>query len=904
MFCAGTLIALFIGIALGARTLIGSFEQVETAATEQKTIQVYRAFEADLAHLDISNRDYAEWDEAADFVDNGNPHFIASNFVPQTLIGVHVDTIWIVDRSGHEIYSCFIDRRNGKMTSPAPRSLLQGLQRYLSNDARLMQLSPAERIVTTPRGLAAVSAREIKRTDLSGPTGAIMLFARFIEDEEIQRVRDTSQLPVSLTYLTAGGSEIASLPSPVRVWATAVGTGSRSLVRATDERSIAGYTLIRNADHVPVALFTTQSRRDIFALGYRTTWYLLGSFGVLFIAFGTAVVWLLLRLQRSSAAQHAGETRHRYIGAQLHEAIVLVDAKTYEIVEANETVLRALRCSLEQLSNRSVQDIFPDITAAALAQTFRDGGRKVLESRSYGKSGGKLDTEVAITSMTLLGRQLLTLVGHDISHRREAEERERAVRRKLLQLAQHDSLTKLPNRLYLHSRLPRVLRKVAQGDRLLALIYLDLDHFKNINDSRGHGCGDQLLQVVAQRLRAAVGAHDLVARMGGDEFVVVASLLADAEAVTQLAALLRAAVQAPVMIEGEPLTVTASLGVAVYPRDGLDVETLLKYADIALYHAKEAGRDCYRLFAADMDVKVSEEVALEQALRHAIGTDQIYMEYQPVIEMRTGRVASLEALMRWRHPELGLIPPSQFIPVAEKSGLIVQLGQQALQHVLSRLRGWIDANVPIVPVAVNVSPLQFERTDFAAVVAQLAADASVKPCWLRFEITESAVMKEPQKLIGTLETLRLLGSEVLIDDFGTGFSSLSYLSKLPVDTLKIDRSFVHDLGRETARKSIINAVLDMAKRLNLKTIAEGVETAEQAEVLLELGCEFGQGYFYSKPVTARHCRALLEELRRELPLTETMLVRTVSSDSTLSVSGSSIRRPAMPRVEGASKARN
>jgi diguanylate cyclase (GGDEF)-like protein len=465
-------------------------------------------------------------------------------------------------------------------------------------------------------------------------------------------------------------------------------------------------------------------------------------------------------------------------------------------------------------------------------------------------------------------------------------------------------LTKLPNRLYLHSRLPRVLKKVAQGDRLLALIYLDLDHFKNINDSRGHGCGDQLLQVVAQRLRAAVGAHDLVARMGGDEFVVVASLLADAEAVTQLAALLRATIQAPVMLEGEPLTVTASLGVAVYPRDALDVETLLKYADIALYNAKEAGRDCYRLFAADMDVKVSEAVALEQALRHAIGTAQIYMEYQPVIEMRTGRVASLEALMRWRHPELGLIPPSQFVPIAEKSGLIVQLGQQALQHVLARLRGWIDANVPIVPVAVNVSPLQFERTDFAAVVAQLAADASVEPRWLRFEITESAVMKEPEKLIGTLETLRLLGSEVLIDDFGTGFSSLSYLSKLPVDTLKIDRSFVHDLGRETARKSIINAVVDMAKRLNLKTIAEGVETAEQVAALLELGCEFGQGYFYSKPVTARHCRALLEELRRERPLTETMLVRTVSSDSTISVSGSSIMRAAIPLVQGASKARN
>jgi EAL domain-containing protein (putative c-di-GMP-specific phosphodiesterase class I) len=349
------------------------------------------------------------------------------------------------------------------------------------------------------------------------------------------------------------------------------------------------------------------------------------------------------------------------------------------------------------------------------------------------------------------------------------------------------------------------------------------------------------------------------------------------QAIEDLVVRLRTAVSAPIVLEGQPMTVTASLGVAIYPGDGIDVNTLLKHADIALYQAKEAGRDCHRFFAADMDLRVIEHVALEQSLRHAVGSKQIFMEYQPIIDLKTGRVASLEALMRWRHPDRGVIPPSQFIPVAEKSGLIVELGRQALVQVIAQIRAWLDADVPIVPVAVNVSPLQFDRTDFAALVATLSNQAGVDPRWLRFEITESAVLKEPEKLIGTLQTLRALGSKVLIDDFGTGYSSLSYLNRLPVDILKIDRTFVRDLGKETVRTPIIGTVIELAKRLGMTTVAEGVETAEQAEMLREQGCDFGQGFHYSKPVAARHCSSLLRELSLVRKLTETMVVRAIAS---------------------------
>jgi EAL domain-containing protein (putative c-di-GMP-specific phosphodiesterase class I) len=302
---------------------------------------------------------------------------------------------------------------------------------------------------------------------------------------------------------------------------------------------------------------------------------------------------------------------------------------------------------------------------------------------------------------------------------------------------------------------------------------------------------------------------------------------------------------------------------------------LLKRADIALHQAKEAGRRCHRYFSADMDARVNEHAALEHELCNAIGTRQIYLDYQPIVDLRNGRLVSLEALMRWRHPERGLIPPGQFIPVAEKCGLILELGQQALQEVLAQQRAWLDADVPVVPIAVNVSAIQIERVDFAKLVRRLTASVGIDPKWVRFEVTESAIMKEPEKLIGTLQELRALGSQVLLDDFGTGYSSLSYLNRLPIDIVKIDRAFVRELSEGDRASPVIPLVVDMAKQLNLKTVAEGVETAAQAAGLFELGCDFGQGYFYSKPVLAHHCKSLLEHLGQER-LSDTAVLRAVA----------------------------
>jgi predicted signal transduction protein with EAL and GGDEF domain len=359
--------------------------------------------------------------------------------------------------------------------------------------------------------------------------------------------------------------------------------------------------------------------------------------------------------------------------------------------------------------------------------------------------------------------------------------------------------------------------------------------------------------------------------------VVVASLMNDVSAIERFVTRIQAIVAADILVEDQPVNVTSSVGIAVYPRDGLDSETLLKHADIALYQSKESGRNCYRFFSADMDVRVSQSVALEQALRRAIGTREIYMEYQPIVDLHSGKVASLEALMRWRNPLMGQIPPSEFIPIAEKSGLIVELGTIGLKEVINQIRYWIDTRVPIVPIAINVSVVQMERGDFVKLVKELTTQAGVDTKWLRFEITESAVMKEPTRFSGVLHELRKLGCQILIDDFGTGYSSLSHLDRLPVDTLKIDRAFVRDLGRLQGQSPIIDTVVNMARRLNLKTVAEGVETPEQASLLRDLGCDYAQGFLYGKPASVLKCRALLEHLQRERPLTETTVLRVLTS---------------------------
>jgi diguanylate cyclase (GGDEF)-like protein len=466
-----------------------------------------------------------------------------------------------------------------------------------------------------------------------------------------------------------------------------------------------------------------------------------------------------------------------------------------------------------------------------------------------------------LAGFSLLICLLLNMVNRGLQTRAVVRRQSIHHQRQFSRLARRDHLTGLPNRVFLQKMLPRLIKRAARDNSRLAILYIDLDHFKNVNDSLGHATGDKLLAAVAHRLRAAVSSHDIVVRMGGDEFVVVANTLPNPDVADSIAERLRRALIAPLDLDGMTMFPCPSIGISVYPEDGTDAEQLLKHADIALNCAKDRGRGNHQFYTPEMNARLRERFGLERDLRQALERNELFLEYQPCFDLQTLRPVSLEALIRWRTADGTLVPPSRFIPIAEQSSLIVDIGEWVLRTVCLQLSEWQRQYVPLLPVSVNISVRQFEHTQLAAAVSVLADEMGIDASLLHFEITESAAMQNSQQQLGALQALRNQGSRILIDDFGTGYSSLSYLKHLPIDTLKIDRAFVRDMAVDANDAAIVRAIVGVAKSLGLQLVAEGIETAEQLECLRALDCECGQGFYFSPPVSAEACRSMLWQLR-------------------------------------------
>ncbi len=431
----------------------------------------------------------------------------------------------------------------------------------------------------------------------------------------------------------------------------------------------------------------------------------------------------------------------------------------------------------------------------------------------------------------------------EIEERQEAEERAAF-------LAYHDVLTGLPNRELARDRLSQALADAKRHNKQVALVLLDLDHFKNINDTLGHAVGDQLLRAVADMLLNTLRQSDTVSRPGGDEFLMVLKDLPDADAATPVVTKVMEELGKPISVNGQDLSISASMGIAMAPNDGEDFDTLLQRADTALYRSKDEGRNTYRFFDDRMNAEAVERLTMRNGLRRALELGQFVLHYQPQVDLATGRVFGVEALIRWQHPEWGLVPPGKFIPVAEDSGLIVPIGDWVIEDACRQAVAWSRKGLPPLTVAVNLSALQFKRGEVESVVSQALATSGLPPAQLELELTESVLISDVESVETRLKGLKALGVKLAIDDFGTGYSSLSYLKRLSVDKLKIDQSFVRDLERHPEDVAIVRAIIQMAKGLGLSTIAEGVETLAMMQQLRVLGCLEGQGYWFAKPMPA------------------------------------------------------
>jgi diguanylate cyclase (GGDEF)-like protein/PAS domain S-box-containing protein len=442
------------------------------------------------------------------------------------------------------------------------------------------------------------------------------------------------------------------------------------------------------------------------------------------------------------------------------------------------------------------------------------------------------------------------MVFHDVSAAR-------ATARRMAYLAQHDSLTDLPNRILFNDRLTEAMALAGRYQRQLAVLFLDVDRFKHVNDSLGHDIGDRLLQSIAQRLLGCVRASDTVSRQGGDEFVILLSELTHAQDAGVCADKILETLRTPHRIDEYDVPVTASIGIVTYPDDGMDCETLLKHADFAMYHAKDSGRDNRQFFKRDLNLRAVKRQWLEDSMRHALERHEFAVHYQPKVNLENGEIVGVEALIRWLRPELGLVSPAEFIPIAEECGLMVPIGRWVLGQACHQAQAWQEIGLAPIRIAVNISPVELRARDFLTGLGVILTETGLDPRLLELELTETFMVQDSAAMLAVLQDLKRLGIKLALDDFGTGYSSLNHLKRFPIDTLKIDQSFVRTVTTNADDASIVCAVISMGKSLHMRVVAEGVETREQLAFLQDRECPFGQGYYFSEPLTGPACTRLL-----------------------------------------------
>ena len=580
-------------------------------------------------------------------------------------------------------------------------------------------------------------------------------------------------------------------------------------------------------------------------------------------------------LEQQVAARTADLQRFRTAMDATADAIMLISRDTMRFVEVNATSCEMLGytraemlalgpVALGAVTREALEHVYDTVIAG-------EASKKLNEATLHCKDGSSLQVEVSRQAMLSGDDWIIVSVVRDITERKQAQQ-------KLQHQANHDALTGMPNRTYFYDTLRKTIALAAVQGWKVAVMFIDMDHFKNVNDTLGHGIGDELLINFSNRLMTCVRMRDTVGRLGGDEFGVILVMEQGHKGAAQVATKIRDALHLPFNLQGYEVIMTASIGVTIYPDDGNDPDVLIKYADTAMYQAKHAGRNTYRFFTAQMNADVLQRQDLENALRKAIEREEFVLYYQPKVSLASGAVVGLEALLRWARPGHGLVAPGVFIPVLEESGLIVRVGAWVIGEACRQIKQWQRGEVGPMQVSVNVAGRQFIEGDLEGDVARALADNDLPASLLELELTETSLVANTDRTMACLGNLRRRGVKVSIDDFGTGYSSLAYLRRLPIDKLKIDIAFIRDVTSNPDDAAIVQAIITMAHSLNLEVIAEGVETAAQQAYLGRHRCDQMQGYLVSRPLSAALMtqlivlRKTMEQPAARCPSRQTLLI--------------------------------
>jgi diguanylate cyclase (GGDEF)-like protein/PAS domain S-box-containing protein len=551
------------------------------------------------------------------------------------------------------------------------------------------------------------------------------------------------------------------------------------------------------------------------------------------------------------------EHTYRMMVEAMNEGVITL-AEDGTILYCNRCFADMLNMPLDKIAGSLLQTFVSPFNVATVDQMLQGVVRHKAEIWLRDAHGAELPVFLSPKILHIKDEPtIIYMVAMDLTSHKQYEAR-------LEYQANYDALTGLANRNRLHDRLRQAIVSAQRYGHQIAVAFIDLDHFKFINDSLGHHIGDQLLKAVAARLKSCMRENDTVARHGGDEFVVVIDHSAE-KVISMLMPKILASVAEPVMVDERELQVTCSIGFSLYPMDGLDADTLLKNADAAMYRAKEQGRNNVQFYTHELNQKIRKRLVMESILRHALARGEFFLHYQPQVALQTGCVIGVEALIRWNHASEGVIAPSDFIPLAEELGLIVPIGEWVLRTACAQMKAWQQAGLPKISVAVNLSARQFRQRDLAGGIARVLQETGLDPCYLDIELTESMVMHDVELAVATLGKLKAMGIKLSIDDFGTGYSSLSYLKRFPISVLKIDQSFVRDITCDANDAAIARSIIALAHSLKLQVIAEGVETEGQLKYLGLHGCDAIQGYYFSRPLSAEACEQMLLQ-GKQLPV--------------------------------------
>lgn len=781
--------------------LIRSFLELEQDRANGDLGRVDQALDQIDYSLYTFTSDWSHWNDLYDYMQGKNPAFIPNNLNMTAFTNSTINLLTYWDKQGHMMVGASIDTDNAKLIA-----FPDGLEKYIYPGSLLLNRIDVNKDIRgymlLPEGIMMVAADAITDGDKVQPPLGAMVNGRLISPKIIQKVIDTAKVNLKLYTLSDLGNN-SSLKNAFKMISDNK-TGHFS--EPISEDTLQGYTVIRDINHEPIGMFQMTEPRYIYMTGLKAIQYYLGSFIALGILFSFLMMWMLRAL--------------------VIKRLERLDSDVKEITKTDEVTRRVDASGNDELSSVSAQiNAMMDVIQASHERLEHR-----VEERTQELKQTNIQLEQEITERKTVEKELIIHKEH------------------LVRLAHYDNLTSLPNRVFFNEMLNKAISHANRHKQTLAILFIDLDRFKNINDALGHHIGDLVLKELANRFGTVLRAGDIMARLGGDEFIILLNDIGQAKFASPVAEKILKVCSQPVKINAHEFFITASIGICIYPTDGNSLEDLQKNADMAMYKAKRSGGGVFQYFTKEMNVEAHEHIQLEAALRKAISNNEFVLHYQPKLNLEDGVLSGVEALIRWENPELGMISPAKFIPLAEETGLIMQIGEWALREACRTNKAWQDQGYVPITMAVNISPKQFRHQDISQLVSNVLAETGLEAKYLELEITETAVMDNVEKAASKLNDIQRMGVNIAVDDFGTGYTSISYLKQFPIAVLKIDQSFIRGIPDNQNDLSITSAVIALAHSLSIKVVAEGVETAEQLQFLADHECDVVQGYYLSRPL--------------------------------------------------------